>query len=91
MPGTILGSGGQGRLPEAQVGEERSKQAKLVTVIQPQGSRRKSAEVTEAQRRGTSLGQWRWILVGFQEELTSKLMFEQWVCSDLSKSPCGWV
>lgn len=54
MPGTILGSGGQGGLPEAQVGGERCKQAKLVTVIQPQGSRRKSAEVKEAQRRGTS-------------------------------------
>lgn len=64
---------------------------KRVTVRQPQGSRRKSTEVTEAQRRGTSLGQWRWILEGFQEELTSKLMFEQWVCSGLSESPCGWV
>lgn len=70
MPSTVLGSGGQGGLPEAQVGGERCKQARDCNA---------ASGLSEAQRKGTSLGQWRWILVGFQEEMTSKLMSEQWV------------
>lgn len=50
---------------------------KKVTITRPKGSCRKAQTLWELRGGAPSLEQWRWILVGFQEEMTSKLMLEE--------------